>query len=247
MDIVQYDCNIHGDWFRFQDLEGSDTIPIVVDELINGEYGIGSISLDPGDVFLDVGSNIGIVSIYMAKKFGCKVIAFEPMPENVENFKANIELNDLSLSDFEIHQNAVSDKDGEILKIGKLAMNTGACTIFYNDNPNYSTVIEVESINLSRFITSKVKYLKIDCEGSEYKIIPTIKNLLGGLKYIGIEFHQLLKEHDAFSLYSQLRESFRGEMFIECWDEFSEDLSYRLRDFDKAYQQDYLPKKQQIN
>jgi hypothetical protein len=36
-------------------------------------------------------------------------------------------------------------------------------------------------------------------------------------------------------------------MFIDCWDEFSDDLSYRLRDFDKAYQQDYLSNKQQIN
>ena len=235
MNTIQFDCNIKGDWFRFQDLEGSETIPRVIDELNQGEYGVGAIDLDPGDVFLDVGGNIGIVSIYMAKKFGCKVIAFEPMPENVENFKANVLLNGLSLSDFTIHQNAVSGKDGEILKIGKLDWNTGACTTFYTDN--YSNIIEVKTVSLSKFITPEVKYLKMDCEGGEYEIIPTIKNKLSGLKYIGIELHQLVKSHDAFSLYSQLRESFRGKMFIDGWDEFSGDLTQRLRDFDKAHTQ----------
>jgi FkbM family methyltransferase len=232
MDIVEYDCNINGDWFRFQDLKGSETIPLVVRELNRGEYGINSINLNRDDIFLDVGANIGIVSIYVAKKFGCKVIAFEPMSENVENFKANIKLNGLSLSDFEIHQNAVSSKDGEILKIGFKHLNTGACSIYYNELVN--TPIEVKTISLNKFITPEVKYLKMDCEGSEYEIIPTIKNLLGGLKYIGIEFHQLVEGHDVFHLYSQLRESFQGEMFIETWDNFSNDLTQRLRDFDKS-------------
>lgn len=236
MDYVQYDCNIDGTWFKFQDMFGSETIPIVIEELNNNSYGIKDIQLKPNDILVDVGANIGIISIYMVKKFGCKAICFEPIDTNIENFKTNILLNDLNPSDFEIHQKAVTDKDDDILKIGKSKYNTGGCTIFYNENYE---VIDVETTTLNKYITPDVKYLKIDCEGGEHDLIPNIKHNLGNLKYIGIELHKLSEVHDLVSLYNQIRETFKGDIFIDVWDQFTEDKKFSttqmMRDLDINY------------
>jgi FkbM family methyltransferase len=49
-----------------------------------------------GDVFYDIGANVGIFSLYAAKKRGAKVIAFEPFAGNYVLLNRNIYLNDLS-------------------------------------------------------------------------------------------------------------------------------------------------------
>ena len=51
--------------------------------------------LRPGDVFVDVGANVGLYSIYAAKKKNLQVIAFEPSVFNLELLARNLFLNDL--------------------------------------------------------------------------------------------------------------------------------------------------------
>jgi FkbM family methyltransferase len=54
-------------------------------------------SLKPGDVFLDVGGNLGMFTIFAAKAVGPggRVIAFEPESVAFSRLKANVELNGL--------------------------------------------------------------------------------------------------------------------------------------------------------
>jgi FkbM family methyltransferase len=54
-------------------------------------------SLKPGDVFLDVGGNLGMFTIFAAKAVGPagRVIAFEPESVAFSRLKSNIELNGL--------------------------------------------------------------------------------------------------------------------------------------------------------
>lgn len=51
-----------------------------------------------GSVLWDIGANVGIYSVYAAKKRSCRVIAFEPSVFNLELLARNIFLN--SLTDF---------------------------------------------------------------------------------------------------------------------------------------------------
>ena len=235
MEYTIYDCWIDGLLFRFRDTVGSNTVSLVVQELLSDEYGLRNITLEKEDTFIDVGANIGIVSIFAKKKFGCKVIAFEPVPENLDSFKYNIELNGFKLSDFEIHEKAVSDRDGKIVKLTKLKDNMGASGIYWQDADIKD---EVETITLGRFLAPDVKYLKMDCELSEYDIIPTIKDKLQYLKYIGIEFHRAFYDQYPIYLYYQLRETFKGQMFISCWNFQPEDLTAVLKLEDFKYMND---------
>ena len=51
--------------------------------------------LKPGDVFYDVGANIGQYALYAAKRLGgqCRVLAFEPEALNYAKLNTNIVLN----------------------------------------------------------------------------------------------------------------------------------------------------------
>jgi len=47
------------------------------------------------EIIIDVGANVGDTSIYWAKLYGAKVLAFEPLSESFEIMRANISLNGL--------------------------------------------------------------------------------------------------------------------------------------------------------
>lgn len=51
--------------------------------------------LKPGDIFWDVGANIGFFTLLAARLVGDggEVVAFEPMPEDVHQLRRNVELN----------------------------------------------------------------------------------------------------------------------------------------------------------
>jgi FkbM family methyltransferase len=52
-------------------------------------------SFEEKSVFWDIGANVGIFSIYAAKKKACNVVAFEPSVFNLEALARNIFINDL--------------------------------------------------------------------------------------------------------------------------------------------------------
>ena len=69
--------------------------------------------LKPGDVVYDVGSNIGLFSVFAAKKVTGqgRVLAFEPNPETCRYLQENIRLNGLdNLSAFQV---ALGNSSGE--------------------------------------------------------------------------------------------------------------------------------------
>src|SRR5216683_2563800 len=70
-----------------------------------GGYWIGNYELDvqhalkrllrPGDVFYDIGANAGFFSLLATKLVGPtgRVVSFEPLPENVQSIREQMELN----------------------------------------------------------------------------------------------------------------------------------------------------------
>jgi FkbM family methyltransferase len=195
----------------FEDISTSNTVPFVFGELQWDYYGLEQIQLFKDDIVLDIGANVGMFSIYVKKKFGCRVIAFEPVLSNFEQFKKNILLNGLSLSDIELHNTAITDAEGGEIRIGTPIHNTGGSSAFYHTND--MPISKTETID--KYITEGCTYLKIDCEGGEYAIIPSILDKLNQFKYIGIEYHRFLSEQDPIALHNLLRSNFNGQMFYK--------------------------------
>jgi FkbM family methyltransferase len=195
----------------FEDISTSNTVPFVFGELRSDYYGLEQIQLSKDDIVLDIGANVGMFSIYVKKKFGCRVIAFEPVLSNFEQFKKNIVLNGLSISDIELHNTAITDVDGGEIKIGTPIHNTGGSSAFYHTDE--MPVCKTETID--KYITEGCVYLKIDCEGGEYAIIPSILDKLNQFKYIGIEYHRFLEEQDPIALHNLLKSNFAGKIFYK--------------------------------
>lgn len=203
--------NIRGQEFVFRDVAGSHTVPVVTDEMNGPDYGLEKITLTPNDTVLDVGANVGMFSIYMRKTFGCKVIAFEPVKQNFENFKANLILNGLTEDDIELHNCAITDKDGDIVTIKHCVDNMGGSSAYIESD----VIEECPTESLRKYITPDCKYLKLDCEGAEFVIIPDILDLLNTFQYIGIEYHEYTNHLEKiYELHNTVLDNYENDLFF---------------------------------
>jgi FkbM family methyltransferase len=194
----------------FKDISESNTVPYVFGELESDYYGLEKIELSPKDIVIDIGANVGMFSIYVKKKFGCNIIAFEPVLLNYNHFKENILLNGLKLEDFELHNTAIAAKE-DIVKIGTPYYNTGGSSIFYN----CENMQECKTERLDKYITDDCKYLKIDTEGGEYEIVPDIINKINTFLYVGIEYHKYYSSHNPKELHNLIVSNFKGKLFCQ--------------------------------
>lgn len=101
-------------------------------------------TLKDGDVFIDIGSNIGLFSLIASNLVGRngKVISFEPSPKTFKRLEENIELNELQ--NVKLNNIGLSDKKGtlklHVSENGHDAWDTFATDI---NNIKYQNSIEV--------------------------------------------------------------------------------------------------------
>ena len=146
----------------------------------NNEYQLPE-SFDPTDVIIDIGAHIGSFAFACLRRGARRVDAYEPYP-------ANAELARLNLARFgnraTVHQKAVwrSDKivPGLSYEYASGAVNTGGGNVLGSVGP-----ATIETVQLDALITeilastgaTKIRLLKVDCEGSEYPILLTSQKL----------------------------------------------------------------------
>lgn len=165
--------------------------PLIVHEIKKGYYGFDRMRFRPDDVVIDVGGHIGIVSMYLAKKFPyIQIYAYEPVPLNYEFFLENIKrngINNIRLS------NVAVTSDRRDVRLAIYRSNTGGAT---SNLPDMELAgyeyYDVKSITLDDIFDQngidRCKLLKIDCEGSEHEILKTTTKL-GRIEWISGEFH----------------------------------------------------------
>jgi FkbM family methyltransferase len=143
--------------------------------------------LKPGDVFLDVGANIGYLSAIAAGIVGAQgqVHAFEPVPAYFNRLQRLAELN----PSFRIVVNACGA--GEL---------SGLCTIYvtrepgqhtmvasYKNGPEITATLEVPVIRLDTYIAARrigrVAMIKIDAEGFELPILQGLQGYFKGTSH----------------------------------------------------------------
>lgn len=145
-----------------------------------GVYEFGTVSLikqllKEGDIFIDVGANIGFLSLAAAVAVGKKgeVLAFEAVPSTYDILVANKELN--SFSQLQARCIGVGSKS-ETVTIQAEEENRGGASIL---NKNKTSGVEIEVKKLDELITSgPVTLIKIDVEGYEFEVLKGAEELI---------------------------------------------------------------------
>ncbi len=154
-------------------------------------YTPGEIKIEDNDVVVDIGSNIGVFTVFAAKLTRNSVYAFEPFPQNVELLKRNIDKN--NLQNVVINPVAVSDRMGG----GKLFLsdiNAGHLLFDHNISGKLDKYIEVPTVDLKQIFDGNklevIDFMKMDCEGMEGLIFKnTPVQYLKRIRKIALEFH----------------------------------------------------------
>ena len=141
-----------------------------------------------GKVFYDIGSNIGVYSLYYKSLFNSKVYAFEPSFKNLDILKKNIEINKMS-QDIFIIPNPINNSSSACKFVqGKDEYASAEAGI---DNQKENNYFQTISLNLDYLTENKIidfpDLIKIDVDGNEMEILNGSKNSIKNCKTILVE------------------------------------------------------------
>jgi len=137
------------------------------------------------DVALDIGANVGLWSRDLVKSFG-RVIAFEPVAVFRECLEQNV-----TGANFEVRPIALGDQD----TMGTMIItedNSGHSHL----DPNTMGAGDVQVVQLDNLNFHDINYIKIDCEGYEYRILQGAEQTIRRCRPV-VVIEQ--KPHDAYS------------------------------------------------
>lgn len=136
--------------------------------------------LVPGDVFLDIGANIGFFTV-LAARCGASVRAFEPDPLNYQRLLRNVKLNGFSAAQVEAHPWALGRESGEVLLHRPLTDNYGRSSIIAQESPDGMPVPLRRLDDLLRSFDSRY-VVKVDVEGAELQVLEGATGVLDRMK-----------------------------------------------------------------
>jgi FkbM family methyltransferase len=187
------------------DPDGSDYV--VLDETFKqNAYYLQPYDFHDDGVFIDIGANIGAVSV-LAHRLGAKrIICYEPVPENHDLLLRNLAANKVEA---EVHRKAVWSSRATI----RITSCQGGSTSDPKSLAGFQgEIIEAETVTLRDVLErfDDVSVLKCDAEGAEYKFMMN-PELNRKIRRLVLEFHTAPKELHG-KLISTLMEThnFRG-------------------------------------
>lgn len=149
------------------------------------DYNIISKFLKKDEVFVDVGANIGHLSIHAKMCVGEKgtVLAIEGNPETFSYLEKNIKLNNIIINTFPV---LVGDRKKTVTLENRKADDMNQVIENNLGKNNYRNIKMITLDNVCSNL-DQINLLKIDVEGYEYKVLLGAKETLKKTKYLMIE------------------------------------------------------------
>jgi len=127
--------------------------------------------LKPGDTYVDIGANVGVMAFTAASVVGPsgRVLAFEPHPDNVRNFLAGVAVN--GFDNVTLHGFALSDAQSVFSLIGS---SNGYLM------PGGQSVFQTVALPGDPILADmpRIDFLKIDIEGHEPQALAGLDGML---------------------------------------------------------------------
>jgi FkbM family methyltransferase len=139
-------------------------------------------AINPGNVVMDLGANIGYYSLIASKYIGHEghVFSFEASPKVYESLCKNCSLGNKNISHFNL---AIADKEGKLkFNLPQNPQEQGSGSLSTNNTGD----IEVESISIDQFVQTenitRLDFIKMDIEGAEVKAFLGMKETISKYK-----------------------------------------------------------------
>jgi FkbM family methyltransferase len=181
--------------------------------------------VQPGNVFYDIGANIGFFTVLAAQLVGKsgQVYAFEPVPENAERVRYNAKLN--QFKNVTVFQKAVSANKGEGNLL--LAHHSGGATLStVGTPPDLRGSMQVELVCVDDLVAQKKMKpptaVKVDVEGAEIEVLKGMLKTID--QYKPIIFYEVDDGN---------KESFQQKS--DALESFIRELGYKIIHLEDAY------------
>tara|TARA_B100000989_G_scaffold295059_1_gene275315 strand:+ start:3631 stop:4503 length:873 start_codon:yes stop_codon:yes gene_type:complete len=173
-------------------------------------------------IFWDIGSNIGIFSLYAAKIYqNCKIYSFEPSTSNLRILSRNVDINNFNKK-IKIMNLPLGNINNKFLNFKETHFQEGAALNTFGTNYNFEGKQFLPEINyelmgitidhlLEKKIIEKPNYIKIDVDGTEHLILEGAKKALksSSIKSILIEVNKNFKSQHLSILKTMKKNNFK--------------------------------------
>ena len=134
-------------------------------------------ALQPDEIFVDVGANIGAYTILASKVVKSRTVAFEPIPETAQRLKEQTRINNID-DMVDIRNIGIGNKKE---KLWFTANSDTVNKVILNAENGNATSVEVSTLDVE--LNEDARYfLKIDVEGFEFNVIEGANTLLSSGK-----------------------------------------------------------------
>jgi FkbM family methyltransferase len=140
--------------------------------------------LGPGDTALDIGANLGVVTLAMAKLVGSsgRVHAFEPNPHMQGLLKQSI---GRSYRNIVLHETALGSEEGE-LELYVPPANVGAGSFVNHRDALHAEIVRCTVRRLTDVVKDekieRIRLIKIDVEGFENEVLRGADDVLSDIR-----------------------------------------------------------------
>lgn len=148
----------------------------------------------PGDTVFDLGANVGYFTLIAAVLTGPagKVVAYEPIPANVQALRRNVELN--RLTNVEVVEAAVSERAGTAeISVGTSDQVASLVA------PRSAGTLTVRTVDLDLEVAriGAPAVIKCDIEGAEHAVFAGAELALAGHPSLLCEVHRMYEGDEA--------------------------------------------------
>jgi FkbM family methyltransferase len=162
--------------------------------------------LRPGDCFVDVGANIGLISLAGALAVGSAghVYAFEPVPSTYEMLERNIAFN--AARNVHAYPIALGSRRERRVIYRKLEGNSGEASLIESHDASPAALVPVLTLDgfLKETGIPSVRAIKLDVEGWEAEVLMGARELIGSAEAPILIVEYIAAGHSSDKLYDFL-------------------------------------------
>ena len=187
--------------FNFAHPDGDSTIYGTLAAIREDSFKLETVDFKSGDVFLDIGCNVGALSCVVAATFPfVNVVGFDASPLAIKYARQNAINN--KLSNLSFFNKAIGPIPKKKVKFFSDSINVSTLIEQKYDSENRADGYSADMIRLVDIMDSpllgieRIKYLKVDIEGGEFELFNDLflnyPNLLNRIEYIHLEIHKIV-------------------------------------------------------